>query len=77
MTDTIERGRMTPSAPSAVWIRNAMSEFETEMWAKHRKRYRERALNAYLCIASILGLSLILWAAIWEGGTRLALWIFS
>jgi hypothetical protein len=54
-----------------------MSEFETEMWAKHRKRYRERALNAYLCIASILGLSLILWAAIWEGGTRLALWIFS
>jgi hypothetical protein len=58
-------------------IHGAMSEFETEMWARHRRRYRERALNAYLCIAVILGLSLILWAAIWEGGTRVALWALS
>jgi hypothetical protein len=52
-------------------------DFERAMWAKHRERYRARALNAYLCIAAILGLSLILSLAIWEGGTWLALWMLS
>jgi hypothetical protein len=75
-TDTIKHGRMTSSG---VWIRNidAPSDFEKAMWAKHREHYRERALHASLCIGAILGLSLILWAAIWEAGTRLALWILS
>jgi hypothetical protein len=49
-----------------------MSKSETEMWRRHRERYRERALNAYLCIAAILGLSLILWAAIWGSVAEIA-----
>jgi hypothetical protein len=58
-------------------IHSTMSEFEAEMWRRHRKLYRERARNAFLCIAAILGLSLSLWAAIWYGVTRLALWVIS
>lgn len=40
-------------------IHGALSDFETEMWRKHRDRYRTNAANAALCIGAILGLSLI------------------